>query len=468
MTPTSKPRRPPSAGSTARSQRSDSLAAPLWLLLTAAAQALQAIVAGQSGSQAVAGMSAVLRPGSQALLFHALRHLGQARALSRQLVPRKPPPPVEALLQLVLGLACDEVSCPYPAHTLVDQAVEAAKRHPRMRAQAGLVNACLRRWMRDRTALLAACESLEARWNHPAWWIERLQVDYPDAWPMILQANQRQAPLTLRVNRLRVTRDRYLELLMQQGLEGVPVGPVGIALRRAVPVGALPHFSDGWVSVQDEAAQRAAPLLLQGLQVPGALCRVLDACAAPGGKTAHLLELGGDDIQVTALEVDAKRAESIHSTLKRLRLQAQVLVADAGDPASWPDDARQPYEGILLDAPCTASGIVRRHPDIRWLRRPGDIDQLAHEQARLLRALWPLVKPGGRLLYCTCSVFRTEGALQVEAFLAHNTDARLLPSPGHLLPGGAASGAAVPDNQAGDQDGFYHDGFYYALLEKRP
>lgn len=463
MTSTSNPRRPPATGPSARPERSESLSAPLWQLLTAAAQALQAIAAGQSGTQAVEGLNAALRPGSQALLFHALRHLGQARALSRQLVPRKPPPAAEALLQLVLGLACDEASCPYPAHTLVDQAVEAAKRHPRMRPQSGLVNACLRRWMRDRTALLAACEGLEARWNHPAWWIERLQADHPDAWPMILQANQRQAPLTLRVNRSRVTRDRYLELLVQQGLEGVPVGPQGIALRRAVPVGALPHFLDGWVSVQDEAAQRAAPLLLQGLQVPGTVCRVLDACAAPGGKTAHLLECGGDDIQVTALEVDAERADRIHSTLNRLRLQATVLVADAGDPASWPEDARQPYDGILLDAPCTASGIVRRHPDIRWLRRPGDIDQLAREQDRLLRALWPLVKPGGRLLYCTCSVFRAEGALQIGAFLAHNTDARLLPSPGHLLPGGAASGAAVPDNQAGD-----HDGFYYALLEKRP
>lgn len=438
-------------------------AAPLWQLLTGAAQALQAVLEGQSGTQAIEAVATQWRPGSQALLFHALRRLGTARALAEQLVARKPPPPVHALLLLVLALASDGAASPYPAHTLVDQTVEAAKRHPRMRGQAGLINACLRRWVREQNGLLARCDRLEARWNHPAWWVERVQQDHPDHWQSILVANQAHAPLTLRVNTARVTRPQYLQLLADAGLDGRPVGRQGIALRRAVPVTALPRFADGWVSVQDEAAQRAAPLLLEGLTMPHGRWRVLDACAAPGGKTAHLLELGQGAVEVTALEVDPIRAARIGQTLQRLQLSATVLVADAGAPGIWPDAARQPYDAILLDAPCTASGIVRRHPDIRWLRRAGDIEQLAREQARLLHALWPLVRDGGRLLYCTCSVFRAEGDEQVQAFLAHNTDARLLPSPGHLLPGHGAAEDAVSDNPGGDD----HDGFFYALLEKQ-
>jgi 16S rRNA (cytosine967-C5)-methyltransferase len=214
--------------------------------------------------------------------------------------------------------------------------------------------------------------------------------------------------------------------------------------------------------VQDAAAQLAAPLLLKGLApvVEGAPLRVLDACAAPGGKTAHLLELAGAvPIEVTAIEVDAVRSRRIGETLARLGLEARVRVADAGRPASWWDGT--PFDAILLDAPCTASGIVRRHPDVRWLRRESDTAQLALQQAMLLAALWPLVRPGGRLLYCTCSVFRDEGSHQIEAFLAHNTDARLKPSPGHLLPQSGANAHGVPDNALGD-----HDGFFYALLEK--
>jgi 16S rRNA (cytosine967-C5)-methyltransferase len=229
-------------------------------------------------------------------------------------------------------------------------------------------------------------------------------------------------------------------------------------LAQAQPVLALPGFSDGVVSVQDAAAQLAAPLLLSGLAAHGPL-RVLDACAAPGGKTAHLLEI--TDCQVTALDVDPTRCERIHQTLKRLTLQAQVLVADAAVPADWWDG--ELFDAILLDAPCSASGIVRRHPDVRWLRRETDIAQLVQIQARLLKALWALLKPGGRLLYCTCSVFRAEGEDQIKTFLAHNTQANLLPSPGHLLPHNGINSDAVPDNSACD-----YDGFYYALLEKQP
>jgi 16S rRNA (cytosine967-C5)-methyltransferase len=214
----------------------------------------------------------------------------------------------------------------------------------------------------------------------------------------------------------------------------------------------------GVVSVQDGAAQLAAPLLLTGLNSNKPL-RVLDACAAPGGKTAHLLEVA--DCQVTALDVDADRCVRIHETLDRLGLSAKVLVADAAKPAAWWDG--QVFDAILLDAPCSASGIVRRHPDVRWLRRESDIAQLAVIQAQLLSSLWSVLKPGGRLLYCTCSVFRAEGENQVQKFLAAQKGATLLPSPGHLLPTNGLNGKTVPDNPIGD-----HDGFYYALLEKHP
>jgi 16S rRNA (cytosine967-C5)-methyltransferase len=207
--------------------------------------------------------------------------------------------------------------------------------------------------------------------------------------------------------------------------------------------------------VQDAAAQMAAPLLLQGMSADPGL-RVLDACAAPGGKTAHLLELR--DCDVTALDIDPERCVRIEQTLQRLGLQARVVAADAAKPAQWWDGRL--FDAILLDAPCTASGIVRRHPDVRWLRRESDVAQLAAIQAQLLKTLWPLLKPGGRLLYCTCSVFRSEGERQIQTFLAHNTQARLLPSPGHLLPYLAAGSDGVTDNQDSD-----HDGFYYALLE---
>jgi 16S rRNA (cytosine967-C5)-methyltransferase len=229
-----------------------------------------------------------------------------------------------------------------------------------------------------------------------------------------------------------------------------------------MPVHEIPGFDSGQVSVQDAAAQLAAPLLLRTQGVSGALTqtplRILDACAAPGGKTAHLLELA--DAEVTALDIDPARCERIGDTLRRLGLAARVLAADAAHPSQWWDG--RPFDAILLDAPCTASGIVRRHPDVRWLRRESDIEQLAAAQARLLAALWPLLKPGASLLYCTCSVFRAEGEAQVETFVAHNTDAVLRPSPGHLVPQMGAKHNGVQDNPEGD-----HDGFYYALLEKR-
>ncbi|MEP6720593.1 MAG: 16S rRNA (cytosine(967)-C(5))-methyltransferase RsmB [Variovorax sp.] len=435
---------------------------PLWRQLQLTANALASIRTGTSGSAAFEAVEPGLRPGVQALGFQALRWLGRAEALRRQLAKRTPPPGADALLCTALALGWDATHSPYEPFTLVDQAVEAAKRDPATRAQASFINACLRRFLRERDALVEHTDREPvAQWNHPRWWIERLKRDHPRDWQRVLVADNQQPPLTLRINARKTAVAPYLRALEAVNLTATPVGVSGLQLVRARPVQQLPGFAEGEFSVQDSAAQLAAPLLLDGLSNGAGPLRVLDACAAPGGKTAHLVEYAGTRaIEVTALEIDAARSRRIDETLARLGLQAQVLVADAVRPENWWDG--RPFDAILLDAPCTASGIVRRHPDVRWLRRESDIEQLAVQQAMLLAALWPLVRPGGRLLYCTCSVFRQEGSHQIDAFLAHNTDARLRPSPGHLLPQSTGNARAVPDNALGE-----HDGFFYALLEKQ-
>lgn len=430
---------------------------PLWQQLQATAGVLQAVRAGQSTTRVLPLVVATLRPGVQAQVFLVLRYLGRADALRQQLARKAPPPVADALLCSALALACAEES-PYEGYVLVDQAVEAAKRNPETRPQANFINACLRRYLRDAPALHEAiANNPVARWNHPQWWIDAIKRDHPERWQSILQANNRHPPMSLRVNLRKMLYQQYLQELYAAdiGANSTPTWgeSSALSLHKAAPVQAIPGFTQGWVSVQDIAAQIAAPLLLEGWQP----VRILDACAAPGGKTAHLLEIS--DAEVIALDVDPERCERIQHNLQRLGLAAQVLTADASEPCQWWDG--QLFDAILLDAPCTASGIVRRHPDVRWLRRPGDIAQLAAVQAKLLRALWPLVKPGGRLLYCTCSVFMAEGQHQIQTFLAHNTNAQLRPSPGHLLPAACTSDLSVPDNQQGDVDGFF-----YALLEK--
>lgn len=430
---------------------------PLWRQLQAVATVLQAIRAGVSGTAALADVPADLRPGVQALVFHVLRSLGRAEALRQLLANRTPPPPADALLCAALALAWRAEDAPYEVFTLVNQAVEAAKRSAATSAQASFINACLRRFLREREQLVASTDhNPVAVWNHPKWWITRLQKEWPQHWQAILTANNRQAPMTLRINARQTPVAAYLQTLQDAGLNAVAAGNYGVTLAQAKPVHDLPGFASGMVSVQDAAAQLAAPLLLSGLSASGPL-RVLDACAAPGGKTAHLLEMA--DAQVTALDIDPVRCQKIEQTLQRVGQRATVLAADAGSPSAWWDG--QLFDAILLDAPCSASGIVRRHPDVRWLRRETDIAQLALIQARLLKTLWPLLKPGGRLLYCTCSVFKAEGVDQIQLFLKHNTQATLLASPGHLLPQNGAAHDGVPDNRTYD-----HDGFYYALLEK--
>jgi 16S rRNA (cytosine967-C5)-methyltransferase len=430
---------------------------PLWRQLQATAQVIQAVREGASGSAAVEAVSPNLRPGVQALAFHTWRNLGRAEALRRQLAKRAPPEQADALLCLALALVWADTGAPYDAFTLVNQCVEAAKNSSETRAQANFINACLRRFLREREALVAFTEADSvARWNHPLWWIQRLKKDHPENWQALLQAANRQAPMVLRVNVLQTTVSDYVAELAARGFQARAVGSCGIELAKAVPVSLLPGFDTGRVSVQDAAAQMAAPLLLSGL-ASQKIQRVLDACAAPGGKTGHLLELGAT--HVMALDVDATRCDRIRQNLTRLGLFAEVVVADAAQPDTWWDG--NAFDAILLDAPCTASGIVRRHPDVRWLRRETDIAQLAVVQRKLLQALWPLLAPGGRLLYCTCSLFLAEGQQQVETFLVHNTDASLLPSPGHLIPVNTGKQNTVTDNPG------EHDGFFYALLQKQ-
>lgn len=443
---------------------SSHLQAPLWQLLQATAGVAQAVHHGRSMTAAIEQVPKELRPGVQALSFQTMRWWGRAQAIRKLLARKAPPAAADALLCTALALSWRDDLSPYAVHTLVNQAVEAARRHKEMRAQAPFVNACLRRFLRERDSLLSATDAdVTAKWNHPLWWVKRVQHDHPQQWTAILEAAQSAAPMSLRVNAQHHTVARYLDALQAQGIAGkaiVIAGQAsGVQLEKAVPVQLLPGFAQGHVSVQDAAAQWAAPLLLKGLQASGAPLRLLDACAAPGGKTGHLLECE-PNAHVLALDVDPQRCERIQQNVDRLQVRAQIVAADAADTAKWWDG--QCFDGILLDAPCTASGIGRRHPDVRWLRRETDVPQLAAIQAKLLKALWPLVKPGGRLLYCTCSVFKAEGETQIQTFVQHNTDALILPSPGHLTPSNDTSDASLRDNGMGE-----HDGFYYALLEKR-
>ena len=438
---------------------------PLSQLLGLTADAVAAVRSGRSLTDWLGRCPPALRSGVQALSFQVLRRLGAAQAVRARLAPRQPAPAVDALLVVALALLWPDPAPPYADHTLVDQAVQAVRR--RSAAAAGFVNAVLRRFVRERDSLLRLLQDDPvATWNHPAWWVRLVQQDWPDHWAELLAQAHRHPPMSLRVNRRHGTPAGYAARLAEAGLaaETVPGWDDALVLARPCPVERLPGFAQGDVSVQDLAAQRAAPLLLGASAACGAAAlppgaRVLDACAAPGGKTAHLLECA--ELDLLALDADAQRLDRVGQTLARQGLQAELRAADARQTAQWWDG--RPFDAILLDAPCTASGIVRRHPDIAWLRRPEDVSALASIQAELLDALWPLLKPGGRLLYATCSLFRAEGTHQIDAFLQRlGPDAvRLDPaSPGHCLP--------LPDNAADAPSVAPADGFFYALLHKPP
>ena len=370
----------------------------LWRQLQLTAAALASIRSGVSGSVAFEAVEPALRPGVQALGFQVLRWLGRAEALRRQLAKRTPPPAADALLCTALALAWDAERSPYEPFTLVDQAVEAAKRNPGTRAQASFINACLRRFLRERDELVAATEREPvAQWNHPRWWIERLRREHPREWQRVLAADNTQAPMTLAGQ---PAQDRCRRLpagpWRRRTCRRCRSAPAGCSWRGPRPVPAAPGLRRRrMLGAGCGRAARRPLAALDGLRRAGPTpMRVLDACAAPGGKTAHLLELaaGRAAIEVTALEVDAVRSRRIDETLSRLGLSAKVVVADASRPAQWWDG--QPFDAILLDAPCTASGIVRRHPDVRWLRRESDIEQLALQQAMLLAVTLAAGAPG--------------------------------------------------------------------------
>ncbi|POZ63327.1 16S rRNA (cytosine(967)-C(5))-methyltransferase RsmB [Chromobacterium alticapitis] len=372
----------------------------------------------------------------QDLSYGSLRHLGTLRHCLRQLVPRPlPEPQLERLLLVALYQLQHTRAAPY---AVVNEAVTSAAGIARGKFK-GLVNGALRNFQRRREEILAEAAGDEiASANHPGWWVERLRQAYPEQWRAVLDAGNSHPPLTLRVNRRQGTVADYLARLEAAGMAAVALGDDAVQLAKPVAVRELPGFDDGAVSVQDEGAQRAAHWLDLA---PG--MRVLDACAAPGGKTGHMLELAG--IEMTALDIDAGRLGRVADNLERLGLTAELREADAAKPETWWDG--RPFDRILADVPCSASGVARRHPDIKWLRRPGDFAALGRQQAAMADALWPLLASGGKMLYATCSIFPEENCQQLENFLRRHPDAVRLKEE-QLLPCER------------------HDGFYYALLQK--
>ena len=411
-------------------------AAAIQVAHVASGRSLSAVLERNAGENTGVARAALID-----LCFGTLRRYGRVQAIVRMLSERSASPPrVEALLWCALYAL---ESGRYAEHTVVDQAVRACSALGESRA-AGYVNAVLRARLRSRERIDAQVASnLVARHQHPAWWIARVRAAYPDAWERVLAAGNEHPPMCLRVNAKRSSKRAYLERLSAAGIAARVVGETAVLLDHPVPTQRLPGYAEGEVSVQDAGAQWAAPALdLSDGQ------SVLDACAAPGGKTAHILESA--DVSLTALDLDESRCALVQNNLQRLGLAANVRAADCCTPESWWDG--NAYDRILADVPCTASGVARRHPDIKWLRREGDIAACAIRQARILDSLWRLLTPGGKLLYATCSVFPEENDAVIDAFLARTGTARRVPVAGlDRVP-------LLPDAE--------HDGFYFARLEK--
>ena len=421
--------------------------------LTLAAAAIAAVIGGRSLDAALAdcwrghgSLTAATRGAVQDLAYGALRRYGRGDFLLTQLLHA--PLRETQLRALLLAALYRLASRPEDGHTTVDQAVAAAASIRRGKYRA-LANALLRNYLRRREELEALADAQpSARHQHPDWWIAALAESYPDAWQNLLAAGNERPTMCLRLNPRRTDLAAYLAELAERGIAARAMGAMGVMLEQPVPVARLPGFNEGRVSVQDWGAQQAAPLL-----AAEAGMRVLDACAAPGGKSAHLLELA--DIDLLALDVDAGRAARIGDNFDRLVLKAQVGVADCRHPELWWDG--RPFQRILADVPCSASGVVRRHPDSKWLRRAADISGYAAVQGEILDALWRVLAPDGKMLYCTCSLFPQENAQQIAAFARRHYDAVLLPTgpagrPGHQ------HWQLLPQRK--------HDGFFYALLWK--
>ena len=376
------------------------------------------------------------------ICHQSLRALGLLEAqLSALLVTPLKHPGLRFLL--LVGLAQLQFTKAKP-YAVVDHAVKAVDPLG-VPAARGLVNAVLRNFLRRREALTPLTwEAPEVRHGYPAWWIQKLREQYPDQWETAVASTNIHPPMTLRVNRRRSTVPDILDLLRQAGIDAKHLGDAAIRIDPR-PVAEVPGFAEGLVTVQDAGAQLAGSLMdVRDGQ------RVLDACAAPGGKTTHLLELAHVDL--TALDVDARRLGRVRSNLDRLGLSANLVVGDASRPGDWWDG--RPFQRVLLDAPCSASGVTRRHPDIRWNRRPADLLRFSQQQVAFLENVWQVLDGGGKLVYATCSVFREENDSVVETFLSRRPDASLeTPAPGQ-----PAGGQLLPDDE--------RDGFYYALLRK--
>ncbi len=397
------------------------------------------------------------RPLLRLLCYGTLRYHWRLQGWANRLLSRPLRKRDEVVYALLLTGLYQLTDTRVPDHAAVSQTVEATRAlgFPKL---AGLVNACLRRFRREDMAL-APLESAEARFDHPQWLIDAISCDWPDRYEDILRANNERAAMWLRVNQARGTTSAYLQRLQASGMDAATLSGFDSALRLAEPcaVSRLPGFDSGDVSVQDGAAQIAAPWLLDEREG-----RILDACAAPGGKSAHLKEFGGESISLTSVDVDPERLDGVHENLTRLGLDATVLAGDASEPKTWWDG--RPFDAVLLDAPCSASGVIRRHPDIKLLRRASDIDRLRSLQLSILGALWSLLAPRGRLLYVTCSVLAAENDEVVSRFLNGTPDAR----ENDVLPNNNISdvmlrktrGFQVLPGTAG------LDGFYYACLEK--
>ena len=432
-------------------------------LRAVAAETVDAVVShGQSLDRAIERNEARVPEGDRALLrmlgYGCLRHHWQLQEWIDNLLAR-PLRRRDRVINSLLALGLYQLAhTRIPDHAVVSETVAAARRLKRPKL-AGLVNACLRRFVREDLASREPGSEV-ARWNHPQWLIDRLQKDWPEDWQGILEENQARAPMWLRVNRSRCALEDYRRQLEEDGAVAESLPPVPDALRLSEPraVDALPGFRSGDVSVQDAAAQLAAVWLMK--KTPG---RVLDACAAPGGKSGHLLEIGGADLSLLSIDSDADRSQGIGENLARLQLDATIITADASKPKEWWDG--QVFDAILLDAPCSASGVIRRHPDIKLLRRESDLERLAQIQRELLRSLWPLLAPGGTLLYATCSVLGMENDEVTEDFLARQDDAiesDVLPNNNiRDLMRRKACGYQILPGTAG------MDGFYYAAFDKK-
>ncbi len=396
----------------------------------------------------------------QALAFGAVRWHHRHQAILGELLDR-PLRTRDRILEALLSVGLFQLNDPeQPDYAAVSATVGATRLLGQPRA-AGLVNAALRRYQREADSILArVMESAEARYAHPAWLIRQLQQDWPDCWADVLEANQKQPPLWLRVNSMRSTVSEYAALLQAEpGLAATTLAGAAHALKleTAVATGRLPGFAAGLVTVQDAASQLAARLL-----DPQPGMRVLDACTAPGGKSTHLLEHAAGEIELTALDVSAERLPLVQSNLTRLGLTAQLIAGDATTPEKWWDGRL--FDRILIDAPCSATGVIRRHPDIKFLRRAADLPALAARQSLMMEKLLPLLRPGGQFLYSTCSLFRAENSVVVSSFLAAHPEVREIPLPDDL------PGAVVPTDPGrqllpGTAD---TDGFYYALMAFAP